>query len=87
MTRTVGANPVVVGVDGSESDEQVVAWGVHEAHRRARGLLIAHARDVMSASSVSAARVVSLLSEAKSSAFSCCPVRRRWLKVPSLVST
>ncbi len=57
--------PVVVGVDGSESDEQVVAWGAHEAHRRQTRLLIAHARDVATPSPVSDVNVIAVLSEAK----------------------
>jgi nucleotide-binding universal stress UspA family protein len=65
VTRPEPAKLVIVGIDGSESDEQVLAWGVHEAHRRGTGLLIAHARDVIPASPVSEASVVSLLSEAK----------------------
>ncbi len=45
MTRSDVARCVVAGVDGSESDEQVLTWAAHTAHDRGANLLIVHAID------------------------------------------
>ena len=46
MTRSVAGQPVVVGIDGSDLSTIALAWGVDEARRRSRPLLLVHTATV-----------------------------------------
>jgi nucleotide-binding universal stress UspA family protein len=59
MTDTV-RELVVVGVDGSEADQQTLTWASAEATRRQGELLIVHAQDVIEGAAVSESPVSSL---------------------------
>jgi nucleotide-binding universal stress UspA family protein len=54
---------VVVGVDGSDTDRETLAWASAEASRRQGELLIVHARDVIEGAAISEQPVNSLTFE------------------------
>lgn len=71
---------VVVGVDGSEADQQTLRWAAAEASRRPQGeLLIVHAQDVIEGAAVSESPVSSLPVERQDFAEALISRSAQWL--------